>query len=155
MLRGSSLLFACLVLTSCVFVRNSKSEPLDPGVLAQLHPGKTTALEATTLLGAPSQVVDLGTRSAYLYDHSLSKGTGFLLIPFIVASIDSRSDRLWLFFDASQVLTHYGATFAGHRPQYAFPWWDLHQEWDQKEMDKDRPGITPGKIRIGGNSGGN
>jgi hypothetical protein len=136
-------------------VRSSKSEPLDPNVISQLEPGKTTALEATNLLGGPSQVVDLGSRSAYLYDHSLTKGSGFFLIPFIVASVDARGDRLWLFFDSEQVLTHYGATFTGHRPQYAFPWWDLHQDWDQKEMDKERPGITPGKVRMGGGYVGN
>ena len=152
MIRCISVIVLCQVLSACAFFRNSDNEPLDPALIAQLQPGKTTSLEATRLLGGPSEVVELDTRSAYRYDHKLTKGTGIILIPFFFASIDTRSDRLWLFFDSDQVLTHFGATFAAHRPQYAFPWWNLHQEWDQKEMDRARPGITPGQNHMGAGS---
>lgn len=149
MLRSLSIILLCQLLCACGFFRNSVNEPLDPTLLAQLHPGETTALEVTQLLGGPSEVVELGDRSAYRYDHTLTKGTAMILLIVNIATLDTRSDRLWLFFDANQVLTHFGATFAGHRPEYAFPWSDLHDEPDQKDKDLSRPGLVPGQIHVG------
>jgi len=139
----------CQLLIACAFYRTSVNEPLDPTVVSMLKPGKTTALEATRLLGGPTEVVHLGTRSAYRYDHTLTKGTGLILLLVNVATLDTRSDRLWLFFDSNQVLTHFGATFAGHRPEYAWPWSDLHDEADQEDKDRSRPGILPGHNHVG------
>ena len=105
-----------LLLSSCAFVRSSENEPLDPTVIQKLVPGSTTALEVTELLGGPNQVVELGRRSAYRYEFFLTKGAGVFLPPFILGTADSRADRIWVFFDENNVLSHYGATFAGHRP---------------------------------------
>ena len=149
MFRCITIIVLCQVLCACAFFRNSENEPLDPTVIGMLQPGKTTALEATRLLGGPSQVVQLGERSAYRYDHTLTKGAGIILILVNIATLDTRSDRLWLFFDSDQVLTHFGATFAGHRPEYAFPWSDLHDAADQEDKDRSREGIIPGHNHVG------
>lgn len=144
------LLIACLALLgSCAFFRSVENEPLPPEWLDQFRPGESTALDVTNVLGGPAQVVWLGERSAYLYNHVKTKGTGILLIPFILGNVDTRSDRIWFFFDKENTLTHWGATFAAHHTQYAVPWEDVHEVEDGIEDDADRPGVTPGQIRMG------
>ncbi len=141
-MRATFLIAACVFLTSCAFVRGSENEPIDPAAVRSLVPGQTTAREVTERLGAPSSIVELGNRSAYRYDHLVTKGAGLLAILVIVANADSRADRLWVFFDENDVLTHYGATLSGHRGQYAFPWEDVHEQEDNDAKDAERPGLT-------------
>ena len=38
------------------------------------------------------------------------------------------------------VLTHWGASFATHRTQYAMPWEDIHEPADNDSRDAGRPG---------------
>ncbi len=134
--------FLCLLIPACAFVRSSENEPLDPAILRQLEPGRTTARQVTELLGGPAQVVELGARIAYRYEHVLTKGAGLFLIPFIIGNADTRSDRVWVFFDENDVLTHYGASFHGHRPQYSLPWEDIYEEGDDDAADRSRPGLV-------------
>lgn len=137
----SAMLTLLSCLPSCAFGRTAENEPLDPAVVRSLVPGTTTAAEAVQRLGAPSQIVELGDRSAYRYDHTVTKGSAVILLVLNFGNTDSRSDRVWLFFDANDVLTHVGATFESHRPQYALPWEDLHEEGDDRSADEDRPGL--------------
>ncbi|MHC4515043.1 MAG: hypothetical protein ACYTGW_10435 [Planctomycetota bacterium] len=121
-------LFACaLLLQSCFIARHSTSEPLDPNKVRSLTPGKSTAKECVEVLGAPSDVVQLGKRFAYRYDHTMSKKAGLWLILVALFNEDARQDRLWLFFDANGLLSHVGATFAADRPEYSMPWEDIHE----------------------------
>ena len=117
---------ACLVLaaslTSCGLYTRSSNEPLDAATIKSLQPGKTTAKDVAEKLGAPSDVVELGKGSAWLYDHSKSKTAGLFLVLLVMASSDERSDRLWVFFDERGVLTHYGATLAAKRSEFSLPW---------------------------------
>lgn len=140
-LRLGLLLTLACAMGSCAFVRSSENEPIDPAVVRGFTPGTTTARQVVEQLGAPSQIVELGDRSAYRYDHTVTKGTGLLLVVFILANSDSRSDRLWLFFDKENVLTHMGSTFSAHRGQYAMPWEDVHEAEDNAARDAERPGL--------------
>ncbi|HLU39132.1 MAG TPA: outer membrane protein assembly factor BamE [Planctomycetota bacterium] len=133
-------LAALLLLGACYFGRATVNEPLDPDALRTLRPGSTTAQQALELLGAPSDVVQLGKRSAWRYDHSVQKEAATWLLIFALLNTDQRQDRMWLFFDENDVLTHVGATFAAHRPQYAFPWEDVHEPEDAARRDADRFG---------------
>ena len=45
---------------------------------------------------------------------------------------------VWVFFDENNVLSHYGATFAVHRAQYALPWEDVHEPEDHAKRDAAR-----------------
>lgn len=132
---------AASLLSSCAIVRSSQNEPLDPARVARIVPGRTTASEVVELLGAPSQVVELGERTAYRYDHTLTKGAGLLLLVVILGNADTRSDRLWVFFGANDVVTHVGSTFSAHRPQYSMPWEDIHEAADNEARDLERPGL--------------
>ena len=144
-LPASLASLALLGLASCVLGRTTQNEPLDPQLLVRLEPGKTTAAQAVELLGAPGEVVQLGKRTAYRYDHTTSKGAGLILIVLIFGNLDTRQDRMWLWFDEQNVLTHVGHTFHSHHTQYAMPWEDVHEAVDNEARDADRPGITPAR----------
>jgi outer membrane protein assembly factor BamE (lipoprotein component of BamABCDE complex) len=133
------LLLGCL--PACAFARQDTNEPLDVAAVRALVPGRTTAREVVEALGAPTDVVQLGRRSAYRYDGATAKSTLLFLLVINFANQDARSDRVWVFFDERDVLTHVGATFAVHRTQYAMPWEDVHEEADHRSRDASRPGL--------------
>lgn len=138
LLRAGLLTGLAVVSSGCFVGRQSTNEPMSMRAVAGLEPGKTTAREAVELLGAPTDVIQLGKRSAYRYDHTLEKSAGFLLVILGFFNQDARQDRVWLFFDEQEVLSHVGSTFAGHRPQYAMPWEDIHERSDSESRDEDR-----------------
>lgn len=127
----------------CLLGRSSTNEPLEPSLLALLEPGKSTAGDVTEVLGGPSQIVELGNRTAYLYEYRVTKAASVLLLLVNMATLDSRTDRIWVFFDEDLVLTHYGATLTGHRAQYALPWNDIHDEAGNEAMDRGRANLPP------------
>jgi hypothetical protein len=130
-----------LLFSACALGRQETNDPLDATVVATLQPGVTTAKEVVEKLGAPSEVVQLGKRTAYRYDASNTKSAGLILILFNMFNQDTRSDRVWVFFDDKDLLTHFGATFAVHRTQYALPWEDVHEASDNASRDAQRPGV--------------
>lgn len=141
MLRTPLALLLTL-LPACGIVRQETNDPIDAAVVGSLQPGSTTAREVVERLGAPTEVVQLGRRTAYRYDATCTKGAGLILILFNMFAQDTRSDRVWVFFDENDVLTHCGATFAVHRTQYALPWEDVHEPEDNAARDADRPGVV-------------
>lgn len=141
MLRTLTALALLVTLPACGIMRQEINEPIDAVVVRSLQPGVTTAKEVVEKLGAPTEVVQLGKRTAYRYDASSNKGAGLFLIVFNMLAQDSRSDRVWVFFDDKDVLTHYGASFATHRTQYSLPWEDVHEVEDNRARDADRPGV--------------
>ncbi len=134
-----------LCAAGCAFGRQATNEPIDPTLMQQLTPGRTTAGDVATLLGAPVEVRQLGRRAAWLYEASTTKSTVTFMLIVNLVNQDTRSDRLWLFFDENDVLLHWGGHFAGHRPQYSFPWEDLHEESDNAAADEDRAGVVPAR----------
>jgi hypothetical protein len=139
--------FRALVLASftcfaaCAIGRQDTNEPLDPEIVRTFVPGKTTAREVTERLGAPTEVVQLGRRTAYRYDGATTKSTVLFLLLINFANQDTRSDRVWLFFDEADVLTHFGTWWGTHRTQYALPWEDVHEASDNQSRDAERPGV--------------
>ena len=136
MRRTLLLLPLITLIAGCALGRFSDNEPLDPKLMVQLVPGKTTAKQAVELLGAPAQVVQLDKRTAYFYEYINRRLTG-VISPLLLANNDARSDRMWLFFDADQVLTHYAGTFEGARVRWGFPWTDLHNPDKQRAPKPD------------------
>ena len=64
-------------------------------------------------------------------------------VVFGIGNQDTRSDRLWVFFDEGDRMTHYGASFATHHTQYAMPWEDIHEDADDRAADAEREGLVP------------
>lgn len=137
-LRCACLAGLALSLSGCFFARVNRNDPIAAESLQHLVPGTTTAEQAVELLGGPTLVVQLGDRSAYRYDHTVTKATGLLLGIFNVGHTDTREDRLWLFFDAYDRLTHVGASLQSHRASYALPWDRLHDRERIEDADRER-----------------
>jgi outer membrane protein assembly factor BamE (lipoprotein component of BamABCDE complex) len=140
----SRLCTLCLLLAAgCAFARQDTNDPLDASTIRGLEPGKTTARDVVERLGAPTEVVQLGRRTAYRFDAMTTKSALLFLLVINFANQDTRSDRLWVFFDENDVLTHFGASFGTHRTQYALPWEDVHEPEDNQVRDAERPGVVP------------
>jgi len=114
-------------LPGCLIDRSTVNEPLAAEAVAALEPGRTTAREAVALLGAPTEVVQLGRRSAYRYQFETSKRAALFLVVVNLVGRDTRADRAWLFFDENDVLTHVASTYQGDDTRYALPWTKLHE----------------------------
>lgn len=140
-LRSRCLPFL-LLLPACAFGRQDVNEPIDAMTVRAFVPGQTTAREVVERLGAPTDVVQLGKRTAYRYEGSTQKSTVLFLLLINFGNQDMRSDRVWVFFDEHDVLTHCGASFGTHRTQYALPWEDVHEGEDHASRDAGRPGAA-------------
>lgn len=112
---------ALSLLPGCFFSRSVQNRALSDEQIAQLVPGRTTASEVVALLGAPNEVVQLGLRTAYRYDHTKEKQAALFLLIIAFRGVDQQQDRAWLFFDENDVLTHVGVTFDADTPTYSFP----------------------------------
>lgn len=135
------LAVAGFLATSCAIGRQDVNEPLDARIVRSFVPGTTTAREVVERLGAPTEVVQLGRRTAYRYDGTTTKSAVLFLLVFNFANQDTRSDRVWVFFDEKDVLTHCGSWYGTHRTQYAMPWEAVHEDEDNQQRDRHRPGI--------------
>ena len=127
MMLRAALALVLLPLTACVLTRDVVNEPLQPERVALLEPGKSTADDVLRVLGAPSDVVQLGKRSAWRYDHTVSKRAGLLFIVVGFLNVDTQQDRVWLFFDENDRLLHAGATLTANNAAYAMPWTEAHE----------------------------
>ena len=114
------------VLPGCLVARVSVNQPIDPEIVAKLEPGMTSA-DVVRALGAPTEVVQLGLRSAYRFDYVKKKRSGLYIVIVGFFNEDTREDRVWAFFDEEGVLTHLGATFNAADAEYTMPWTKLHE----------------------------
>ncbi|MCE9592924.1 MAG: outer membrane protein assembly factor BamE [Planctomycetes bacterium] len=119
-----SIALALSLAPACLLDRSTTNERPEPAALHELTPGTTTASDVVRLLGAPSEVVQLGKRSAYRYEHSVTKRTGLWLIVFGSLNSDTQSDRVWVFFDENAILTHVASTFESERAEFGMAWTD-------------------------------
>ena len=108
--------------TGCAVIGREKDyRSFDKAGLGQMTPGKTTAAETVRLFGAPTQVVKLSNGNAYLYSRSVAKATGLWLVLVTFANYDRQYDQLVFFFDANNVLTHYGSSMHSGEASYGMP----------------------------------
>jgi hypothetical protein len=122
MIKTLPPLFAVLLLLpACVYSQGNRHQLLDPELIEALEPGESTAQDVVTALGAPTEVVQLGRRSAYRYDASVSKQVGLVLIFLALHGSDTQEDRAWFFFDEDGLLTHRAATFAAGNAEFSLP----------------------------------
>jgi len=123
------LLLGLLLLSfspACFLSRQTTNEPIGRKKIEGFVPGKTTAKEVLEVLGAPSEVVQLGNRSAYRFEFTVCKNAGFSIIILSFVNSDTVSDRVWLFFDSKDVLTHAGSTLQAQDARFAMPWQSAH-----------------------------
>lgn len=113
---------ALAALPACLINRDTQNVPLPTEALAGLSPGSTTAARAVELLGAPTEIVQLGFRSAYRYEYGNAKRAALFLVVVNLSNSDARADRVWLFFDDHDVLSHVASTFDADGARYGMPW---------------------------------
>lgn len=123
-----TVLAIALLLPSCFLARRINNEPLQRTKIEQLKTGVSTATDVANVLGAPTEVVQLGNRMAWRYDFSNAKVAGFSIIVLTFINEDTRADRAWLFFDANNVLQFASKTLEGSHAEYAMPWSDVHED---------------------------
>jgi outer membrane protein assembly factor BamE (lipoprotein component of BamABCDE complex) len=131
MRRGLELAIFALALAlvpACYMTRSTVNAPIDRAQVDKLVPGTSSARDAVAILGAPSEVVQLGLRTAYRYEFTASKRGVLFLVVLGFYNEDTRSDRVWLFFDANDVLTHMGTTLEAADTEYALPWYDVYEK---------------------------
>ena len=115
----AALLLGFLV-SSCFYSRRHVNMPLDEERVGRIVAG-TPASEVVELLGAPSEVVQLGRRTAYRYDHTYDKQEALFLIIFAVRGQDIQQDRVWVFFDERDRVSHVGSTLDADKAEYSSP----------------------------------
>lgn len=121
-MKNLTLVLLCALLaTGCFFQRAHRNYRIDPAAVAHLVPGEMTAKDVVALLGAPLDVVQLARRSAYRYDFAVEKQTVLFLVVLSLRGVETNADRVWVFFDENDVLTHVGATFESDVPRYRLP----------------------------------
>jgi outer membrane protein assembly factor BamE (lipoprotein component of BamABCDE complex) len=113
-----------LATPSCFLSRTRINESIDTEAYARLLPGTSTQDDVLHELGAPSDIVQLGTRSAWRYDHTQSKSSAVWPIVVVLQNVDTVQDRVWAFFDADGLLTHLGGTFQADDASYKMPFQD-------------------------------
>lgn len=125
-MRHLSLLatLTLLIAPGCFVSRDRVNTPLDPARVGALKPRESTADDVLAALGAPSEVIQLGRRSAWRYDHAEGKTAAFTLILVTFVNKDVKQDRMWAFFDEEDVLTHFGSTYEADEASYKMPWQD-------------------------------
>lgn len=139
MLRTRNLplfLILAALLPGCFWSRSSTNEPLDPALVSQLVPGQSTASDVVGLLGAPTEVVQLGRRTAYRYNHTFEKQAALFMIVLGLRGVDTQEDRVWVFFDEDLVLTHVGSTFDAEKTTYSIPPWDSSADNLREQREK-------------------
>ena len=114
-------MLALLALPGCFLSRSRTHFPLSPEAILSLVPGSATAADVVAHMGAPTEVVQLGHRSAYRYDYTLQKQASLFLLVLNLTGTESQEDRAWFFFDENNVLTHVGANFQADTARYGVP----------------------------------
>ena len=122
----AAVLLSLPLLHGCLVARTGVNDPIARESVESLRPGMS-ATDVVAALGAPVEVVQLGRRSAYRFDHSKRKRAGLFLLLVGFFNEDTREDRVWAFFDENDVLTHLGATLDADETRYAMPWSDVYE----------------------------
>ena len=84
------VLLVMSVLPGCFFSRSRTNPELSPELASQIVPNESTAADVTALLGAPNEVVQLGLRTAWRYEHTVEKQTAAFLVVLGLRGVDRR-----------------------------------------------------------------
>jgi len=93
-------------------------QPLESSAISQLQPNHSSAQDVADLLGAPNEVVELGNKSAWLYEAQKERLAGIFLLVFGTSGQDTQFDRCWVFFDENGLLTHIASSLEANNAEY-------------------------------------
>jgi outer membrane protein assembly factor BamE (lipoprotein component of BamABCDE complex) len=114
----STLLLLALLCGSCVMAEMTIGQSLESSAISQLQPNHSSAQDVADLLGAPNQVIELGNKSAWLYEAQKKRIAGIFLLVFGTSGQDTQFDRCWVFFDENSLLTHIASSLESGTAEY-------------------------------------
>ena len=114
----STLLLLALLCGSCVMSEMTIGQPLESSAISQLQPNHSSAQDVADLMGAPNQIVELGNKSAWLYEAQKERLAGIFLLVFGTSGQDAQFDRCWVFFDENGLLTHIAYSLEASNAEY-------------------------------------
>jgi hypothetical protein len=112
-IRAMAILFSVVVLTlipfGCTSMRGERgvTNKWRDTDLEPWEPGKTTEGDVTTILGPPSQIIDLGGETIFYYLREQTRSDGLVLIVWNQRNERTIYDRAIFFFDPDNILTKY------------------------------------------------
>ena len=128
--RVTLILFSVLVfaaLPGCAILgRQQKEHHIDPEKLAQIKKGMNKE-EVTNLLGAPQEIIfsnkehDPLREHAYVFEHENTHYTAIFFVVVNFGNMDSKKDRVLVFFDESGKVDHVGASLYADLSAFKFP----------------------------------
>ncbi len=107
-----------LLCGSCYMGEMTIGQPIEASAVSQLQPNHSSAQDVADLLGAPTQVVELGNKSAWLYEAQKARQAGILIFVFGTFGQDNQYDRCWVFFDENGLLTHVALSLKANATEY-------------------------------------
>jgi len=114
----STLLILTLLCGSCVMSEMTIGQPLGSSAISQLQPNHSSAQDVAALMGAPNQIVELGDKSAWLYEAQKERRAGLFILVFGTYGQDKQFDRCWVFFDENGLLTHIASSLESSTAEY-------------------------------------
>ena len=121
---SSTALLAVLLsfMTSGCFLSRERDNPVfERQAVESIVPGASTQEQVTQLLGAPNEVVQLGRRSAWRFEHTVRKQAALFLVILGLRGVDTQCDRIWVFFDEEGTVTTVGSFFLAETAEYDLP----------------------------------
>ena len=128
LIRNAALLLAVIsTLPGCmIMARQQTDQPLSAESVEQLSPGMTKR-QVTDLLGAPQEIVfsnrehDPLREHAYIYEYKQAAGTAIFFLVVNFGNLDTKRDRVVVFFDEEDRVSNVGSSLYGHEARYGFP----------------------------------
>ena len=119
--RCSAAFLLAFCAQSC-FVSRSLTNPKIPAeAVAQIVPGESNADDVARLLGAPNEVVQLGRKTAWRYEHTVEKQSALFLVLLGLRGVDTQADRVWVFYDEDDNVSHIGSLLQASDAEYDLP----------------------------------
>ncbi len=116
-----------LALPGCLILgRQQTDQPVVPEKVAQVQKGMTKD-QVTDLLGAPQEIIfsnkalDPLREHAYVYEYKAQKATAIFLGVVNFGNLDSKRDRVVVFFGEDGKVINVGQSLYGKSARYGFP----------------------------------
>ncbi len=120
---------ACPTSGCLVMGRRQIDQPIDDNAVAAVTRGMSRE-QVTDLLGAPHEIIfsnrehDPLREHAYVYEFTRQKATALFFGVVNFGNLDSKRDRVVVFFDEDGRVASLGASLHGHESSYGFPFGD-------------------------------
>ena len=126
--RTAALLLAAIsILPGCmIMARRQTDQPVSAESVEKLDSGMTKT-QVTDLLGAPQEIVfsnrehDPLREHAYIYEYEQAAGTAIFFGVVNFGNLDTKRDRVVVFFDEEDRVSNIGSSLNGHEARYGFP----------------------------------